>query len=330
MSSLIDSPNSTLMPPMAGVFPSADSEQRRDNNLQRLIGIYYSDTPARKAPAIIWKKRHIEFGSLLRCLREYGVACPEDIDIRSPMDALLRLYEVIEIASVAGYIGPTDDSNFWRETRMILQNPEIRKYYVNYWPLPLPQLLLLRLQGRHHAAADDDSLLPLFSQFLELDRRFMGTLYDGPLLRMLDSFKIDGYTFGDVVKLVGVRNEMVRRYRLPPEQRDVRDDAIHDFSNFMRFCGDLVDLLDQLEPQPLLQAEIWYRYSYWFGAIGSQVSEGLRAALDQLLTQDTDVPADKAVDEIERYVIECKTVLRKLTTSAYGHALNEVLEKVTT
>lgn len=212
----------------------------QDANVQDLLAVYYDGTRAARAAVHlrqeIERRHHPQLANLLRDYRERAVVSPEEIDLRAAVDDLMICCDVLEIAALAGFIAEPGPTDFWKLIEIVLENPQVQRYYVAYYPLKLPQLLRCRIQRRHTRVEEDaPALASSLIQFLALDRRFMATLNDGYLLRMLDSFRIGGYWFSDIVALIAKPEEFIRRILLPPEKRQVPDTALHEFSVFMQF-----------------------------------------------------------------------------------------------
>jgi hypothetical protein len=266
---------------------------------------------------------------LLRDYRKRGVRDPKEIELRAAVDALLIGYSVMEMAALSGFILPPDDSTFWKEAETILTNHQMRCYYVDFYPVQLPQVLLLRLQGRHSATESSSRILiESVLQFLELDHRFMRDLNDSHLLRMLDSFWYGGVGFPAIVALIGRRDDFLRSILVPPEERGLCDQVVHQFSLLMQFCFDLQALLDHLAKHKLLQSEIWYHYSYWFGIIGEQMQSQLGEALDQFLTWEVTGTSKEQAKEIKDYVARGNAVIKRLVSSQYRKPIHNLLARL--
>jgi hypothetical protein len=305
----------------------------QDANFQDLLAAYYLGMPAQEAAEHLLKairgKANLQLTNLLRDYRVRPVYSDREIKLRAAVDRLLIFYDVMEIAALTGFIRPPDRADFWKETESILEKTQVRKYYVEYYPLNLPRLLLLRMKGRHITVEKDtDLLVSLFVKFLELDRRFMADLNDGVFLRMLDSFTIDGRGFDDMVALIESQQEFIRRILLPPDEREIVDKALHEFSLFMQFSFDLYDLLARMRACPLLQSEVWNHYSYWFGIIGEQLERGLGQALNKFLTWRPGKNNEEQAKEIQDYVTKAKTVIKELTSLNFGKPVKELLMKI--
>lgn len=297
----------------------------REVNFEDLMNSYYFRTAAVTAPRVIRKLQNHQLGALLAYYREKGIVCPPEIDLRVRVESLLNYYSVLEIASLANFIPPPDDSLFWRGAQMVLEHPVIRQYYTVNYPMALPQLLLLRIHGQHTAVAKDDSAWCHFVNFLKLDQKFNEDLHEKNFLRLLDGFRIDNFGFKEAMRVS--REELILRMLLPPDQRDVRTEVVHEFSLFIEFCFNLRDLLQQLISEPLLQSEIWHRYGYWFGALGDRVEQDVGSALNQFQPMDHKAAAGTAAVRIGRCISEARILLRDLTSNTWSRAVEETVKQ---
>jgi hypothetical protein len=301
----------------------------RDANLQDLLSAYYEGTRAAKAAAHLKKKieraERAYLANLLRDYRERAIDDPAEIRLRASVDDLMICCDVLEIASLAGFIHPPDDSPLWTTLRVVLANEQVQDYYTEFYPQKLPQLLHRRLEGKHTKVEDDPEVGSFLIQFLALDRRFMATLNDGYLLRMLDSFVIDGVTFDDLVEIVAEPEEYIGRILLPPKKRGVEDEGLHELSLFMQFSSGLYDLLRRMENHPLLQSEVWSHYGYWYGIIGQELNDQLASALNQFLKWEPNGERSDAAMEIQREVGRAKGVLKELTSTVYSRPVDRLV-----
>jgi hypothetical protein len=172
-------------------------------NLEDLISYYFRGE--RVVTAIGHIEQLIQLGrrdaveTLLRYHRPHSIKSNTERYLRAGMDDFLLGCDVLEIAILTGFIAPPDQTEFWQPFRIILGNRAVRPYFEEYYPVKLPQLLALRLEGRFNSVEKYYNTLPSFMlQFLALDRGFMETLNGRYLLRLLDSFKIEGYRFDDI------------------------------------------------------------------------------------------------------------------------------------
>lgn len=303
-------------------------------NFEDLLTTYYYGTAAHKAAQhlldLIRSEQHQQLATLLRDYSERAITSPREIELRAATDRLMSCYSIMEIASLTGYVQELQQTDFGIGMLPILENKHVRQYYEQFYPTKLPQLFRYRLAGTNHYVIErndhldsNDSLI----LFLEIDRLFMEKLDDGYLLRMLDSFTIQGYRFTDVMELINKPEEFVNYLLIDPEERDTLAKALYEFSLFMQFCFDLRQLLAQTGAQPLLQSAMWNHYSYWFDIIGEELREQLGEALSQFLKWKPEGNNKDAAKAVQSYVLEARTVLETLTSRAFAEPLDTLLRE---
>lgn len=205
-------------------------------NFEDLLATYYLGTAAHEAAQqlgnLIRAEQHLRLATLLRDYRERAIYLDEEIKLRAATDRLMSCCSVMEIASLTGFVPELRQTDFGMAMLPILENKHVRRYYEEFYPTKLPQLFRYRLAGTHRTIekADRPDSDGRVMAFLDLDRRFMEKLDDGYLLRMLDSFRIQGYRFSDVVAVVSKPEEFINRLLLAPEERDALSRALNEFS----------------------------------------------------------------------------------------------------
>jgi hypothetical protein len=299
-------------------------------NLEDLISFYFRGKRVVEAlghiQGLILSGKKNEVTTLLRNHRFHPVKSKSERYLRAGMDDFLLGCDVLEIAILTGFIGPPDQTKFWNPFRTILGNKEVRPYFEEYYPVKLPQLLALRLESKLNFVEEDkDNRLSSFMlRFLALDRGFMENLNGRYLLRLLDSFKIQGYRFSAVSNLISQPDLFVERILIPPESREVPDIALQELLQFFQFAESLEGLLLNAEGSPLVCAEAWSHYSYWFDKIGDKLNKQLGSALDKFLNWEPIGKKPEAKADIQRYVRNAKVTILHLTKFPDSHLLDVV------
>ena len=303
-------------------------------NFEDLLASYYHRTAAHEAAEhlgdLIRGHQPLQVATLLRDYRDRAITSPNEIRLRAATDRLMTCCSVMEIASLTDFVPDLRQTAFATEILPILENKHVRRYYEEFYPTKLPRLFRCRLTGANSSIdhLDDTASSGSVMAFLDLDRRFMEKLDDGYLLRMLDSFTIQGYWFSDVVEIIDKPQEFINHLLLAPKERDARSQALTEFSLFMQFCFDLRELLSQLESQPLPQSAIWNHYSYWFDIIGEKLRDQLGDALSRFLEWKP-VGEDKdAAKAVQTYVSDARAVLTVLTSRKFAGPVDDLLRRV--
>jgi hypothetical protein len=233
----------------------------------------------------------------------------------------MNCYSVMEIAAATGFVPDLRRTECGQQAEVILGNKQVRRYYEEFYPTRLPQLFRHRLAGRACFVENDGAVdvSGCVLAFLSLDRRFM-SLEDGVLLRMFDSFVVDGFWFSDVA-------EFTEHWLRAPDARDPRSLALREFSVFMQFCFDLQDLLKQVKSQPLLQSMFWNHYAYWFEILGERLQEEMNRALSSFLEWKPPGGQKDAAEAVRTYVQQGQAVLQDLTSRQYATTVEEALQE---
>jgi hypothetical protein len=303
-------------------------------NFENLLATYYHGRTAHEAAEhlgnLIQGNQEQQLARLLRDYRERAITSQEEIKLRAATDRLMKCCSVMEIASLTAFVPDLQQTGFGIGMRAILEDRHVRRYYEEFYPVKMPQLFRCRLSGTNSVIEEKEpyDLNPTIMVFLDLDRRFMETLDDGYLLRMLDSFTIEGYRFCDVVDLISMPATFISHLLLAPKERDARSRALNEFSLFMQFCFDLRKLLLQTESYPLVQSALWNHYGYWFDIIGKELSEQLGDALSRFLEWKPVGDDKDAAKAVQDYVGEARAVLKVLTSQEFAAPIDDLLKKV--
>jgi hypothetical protein len=119
----------------------------------------------------------------------------------------------------------------------------------------------------------------------------------------------------------------VERILIPPKKRKVPDIALQELLQFFQFAENLQKLLLSAKGSPLLPAEAWSHYSYWFDKIGNKLNKQLGSALDKFLTWEPVGENPQAKVAIKSYVHSAKLTIHQLTMSPYSHFVAMVLQQ---
>ncbi|HMP72081.1 MAG TPA: hypothetical protein PKE55_02350 [Kiritimatiellia bacterium] len=301
----------------------------QETNFDDILSFYFYGTDARKAMGEL--ERKINAGQeawlkrMLRDYREDPVYNPDEIAFRDSVDDLMTFCNVIEYAATGRLIGMQPSSKWsWAPLAKILRNIHVQKYYMNFYPDRLPQLLLKRLDGEYEAV-DGEGVEKHCLKFMELDRQFVRHHRSGCLLKLLDDFTIGGVRFSDVTSKFETPDSVLESLLKADSEKDVVDEAMSEFGQFLSFCGVLVAGLDQAEKYPLLQAEAWARYAYWFEIIELKMKRRLGRTLDKFVAWKAPGGKENAVKEIQEFVVATKTTLNKLFSNDYGTRIDSIL-----
>ena len=300
-------------------------------NFQDIFSTYFQGTDAHNAAGVILRK--IELGESawlarsLRHHREDPITKSKEIAFRDGVDELIDCFNVVEVAAMAGLISVDAADPWFGETVFpILKDFHVRKYYKVNYPQRLPQMLLLRLEGKNLLVEPEAETLGL--AFLDLDRRFNMDLGDSYLLALFDDFTIAGqYRFKDVIRLLEMPEKFMASLFKNEEDKDVPEQAAQELTLFIDFCFRLKELLEAGAKRKVLQAEIWLKYSYWFDILSKKLNRRLGQVLDRFVVWKPSSGGDQAVEEIQNYVLKARATLDFLFSQKYAGRVDALLDE---
>lgn len=178
----------------------------------------------------------------------------------------------------------------------ILSQPDIRRYYADYYPYAPPFLVSASLttglpEPYLEASAGecaDERWQCEYQRFLCLDARFVA---DGPLgdfLSLLDDYLVHGFSRADL-------RQALAEPRLLKEwlEDDDRRALVEGMQDFFEFSEDLHLHLSSLDDFPLHRGLIWLHFAYWYGNGGERMRRVAAWVKDALNL----MPAEQSGDE---------------------------------
>jgi hypothetical protein len=234
----------------------------------------------------------LDLHSLLRHHEARPISDPETRQ-RGYFDSLLEYFSMVEVACLSGFIpwAQLPDEHV-RLAGEVLDDPAVRRYYEDHYPLLLPQAHRMRIEGRPVAppANDvDDDLAPsgpdLFDEFLLLSQPIEMDASIETFLWFLDGGARGGVDIDDTIDVLGNPELLLRHTAAMPDDDpdglDPLSASVQGFLGFVEFAPRLLDLLECAASRPLLQSAMWHYHGYWLGQmnqhLGSEVRRALRA-----------------------------------------------------
>lgn len=298
-------------------------------NFDDILSYYFYATDANEALDVLQRK--IERGKekwlkrMLRDYREDPIYDPDEVAFRDGVDALLTFCNVVEYAATGRLINMQPSRHWsWLPLSGVLRNVHVRKYYRDFYPDRLPQLLLYRIDGKHEAV-EEPGAENHCRRFLTLDWQFEKKHRSGYLLKLLDDFTIEDIRFSDVTERFEAPDGVIKSLLRPYDKKKAIDEAVIEFSQFLSFCGVLNQELEDTTGFPLLQAEAWSRYAYWFEIIEPKMNRRLGRTLNKFVTWKPPQGGQEAEKEIQDFVATAKSNLQKLFSREYSSRINTIL-----
>jgi hypothetical protein len=208
------------------------------------------------------------------------IELPSEIEARENVDSLLDYYSLLQIALFANYIDYPLSEKLTNEIDLILDTISVRKYYENYYPLLLPQLLLKQIQKNEHYKnnINIESTI-LFDRFLILNQFVKNDEDIQLLLWFFDDGWIGKYSIRDFLNLLQHKTKMIDEYsnRTHPLNK-----VMWGFTKYTQFLSDYAELIRDCNTNPILQSALWHFHSYWFSRIENKISQNLKISIQSI------------------------------------------------
>ena len=178
-----------------------------------------------------------------------------EIEGRENVDLLIDYYSILQIALFANYINYPLPEKLANEIDLILDTPEVKKYYEDYYPLILPQLLLKQVPNdAYYKNNISIESTPLFDRFLILNHFVKNDEDIQLLLWFFDDGWIGKYSWKGFIALLKDKPRMVNEYssKTPPLNK-----VLWGFTKYTQFLTDYAELIRDCSHNSILQSAIW-------------------------------------------------------------------------
>lgn len=205
------------------------------------------------------------------------VSDPFEIEFRDRVDELLDYFGLLEIALHVGFIREADDPKYWSNVATILNQPAVRRFYVDHYPQTLPELLRRRLANNRQLRTVN-APPNLLIEFLSLTERLNSDKDLGRFLAFMDSFFFGDVTFSDVLDVLEDPTEVARHaLRKRPEPIG---QALRGFDKMLQFIVAFDSLSRRAKKWPTFEARLWHFGGYWFRQIRENFGSDLKYAVN--------------------------------------------------
>ncbi|MFN8166803.1 MAG: hypothetical protein U0X76_11730 [Bacteroidia bacterium] len=228
---------------------------------------------------LITNNRNTKLKTLLRNHKVSGIHGKE-IELRDNIDKLLFFYSLLEVAAIADYINLESDSRLVKEIKMILGNKYLRKYYEEFYPLLLPQLLLRRVNGNWIEKVADENAENIFVEFTHLNSTIEKNERVELFLNFIDDIRFNGEGITDLNKILFSPELLREHIQITPQKQSYKDKALLGFFIYLDFIKRFDSLLTRAKDYKSVQSAMWHFHSYWFEHIRTRMSNKIWQSLD--------------------------------------------------
>ena len=298
----------------------------KESNFEQLCRDYFDNTPAEEGANLL---RALDDDALAKTLDSHWLREPlaRDIERRDAVDHFLSFVSMLEVASLAGCIPEkmvqTQRAIAWSE---LLNKAAAKRYYINFYPLALPQLFRNRIAKKSGEFGADR--FGEFSRFLELSGRRSSDAVETFLWMVDDGVTEDGCSLSDVLATFADRRRFVAAMAKPPSERAGVHLGLHGLLEFLAFSRDFERLLDDCEERSVLQSAFWHYHGYWYRQMGPSLV-GIIGAVIERYRNDVDPLSEAATQPhvVATYqdMDAAQRSMRKLVSGLYSAAIDQLL-----
>lgn len=245
-------------------------------NLSDLVRHYHDRTEAHVAADLLDRARPGYLSNLLRDYRKRPIAERREVELRDAVDDLLTFYGLLEVGIVAGWLPWPLPEELSDRVRIHLTQPDILRYYREFYPLDLPAMLAARLSGwRGPRGRLTRGTEGLFQSLLDISTDIEKNTAVDMFLWFLDDGYCDGYSFTDCYKALRTVERYIGHLTKPPAKRNALDLAVVGIGDYLTFCRSLDALLVSAGEFTDLQRAMWCHHAYWLRSVEHDVEEVL-------------------------------------------------------
>lgn len=245
-------------PQALALFMATRQKRGRRPNLTHLLR-HHTESPA-ISDAETWKRDHFDF--------------------------LLAYFSMVEVGCLANFLSAGLTKDYDDTAREVLNDPDVRRYYEDHYPIFLPQAHRLRVTKR--GLVCDPGIAArgpqLFEQFFTLSQPIET---GGPVetfLWFLDAGWRDGVEIDKTITALSDPKRFLKHASARPEDSktgllDPLSASVQGFLAYVDFAPRLLRLLRSASEYPLLQSAMWHFHGYWLGQMNLQMGWEVRRAL---------------------------------------------------
>jgi hypothetical protein len=268
---------------------------------------------------------------LLRPHRDGERFTLQENEKRQTFDNALQSYCLLTVAIIAGYV-PADLGRSVRETaRAFLNREPVRIYYEKHYPVFLPSLLRLHVNGEIVLPQQPGNVAwGSFQWFVRFSGRFDKDPNLAAFLRLLDGFQYGDFNISSFLASLDNPEDALAGIVKPVDLMNRRDRAVLGMLRFMTFCREFAPALDAMSEAPLTQSACWFYYAYWFKGFREDVGDRVNTCLrifDRWIQSSNSIGVAAAL-EAEKTVSEVRTAMAGLLDGHYGAALLKRLSQL--
>jgi hypothetical protein len=222
-----------------------------------------------------------------------------EVEERDNVDFLIDYFSILEIGLIANYFPNPLPLKTEKEIDFILNNELVNRYFTEYYPLTLPQLLLRQVSKKgNEKYFNRDSLsnsTALFDRFLMLNQIVKNDEDIDQLLWFFDDGWTADYSISDFWNVLSDRN--IIKYKLGSSNKHPLNSALWGFVKYIQFLSDFADLLRDSKEDAVLQSAFWHHQSYWFEHMKERIGDIIKVGISNIRQSLNNLDEDEIIGD---------------------------------
>ncbi|MBX3252719.1 MAG: hypothetical protein KF862_01160 [Chitinophagaceae bacterium] len=258
----------------------------------------------RTVNSLIKDNKIVSLRILLRDHKENPIDSIREVNERDNIDFYIDYFSILEIGLIANYIPNPLPVKTEREIDFILKNEFVNKYFTEYYPLILPQLLLKQISskrdGQYFYRSNIKNSTALFDRFLMLNQIVKNDDDIDQFLWFLDDGWTSGYSISDFWEVLSNRD--IIKYKLGSSNKHPLNSALWGFIKYIQFLSDFANLLRDSKEDSLLQSAFWHHQSYWFDHMKEKIGDIIKIGISNIRQSMSYISSEEIIHDKKSFL----------------------------
>lgn len=278
--------------------------------------------------SLIRENEEVNLKILLRDHKINPIISFLEVNERDNIDFLIDYFSILEIGLLAGYLPNPLPQKTENEANYLLKNEFVNKYFSEYYPLLLPQLLVKQISKYSRQNYFDKSYSlnshSIYDRFLILRQSIKDDADIDQFLWFLDDGYTAGYTISDLWNVLEDKNRI--EYKLGRNNRHPLNTALWGFIKYVQFLSDFASLLKDAEEDILLQSALWHHQSYWFEHLKERVGDIIHIGIKNIRESMKNINSNKIIADKNSFLNSEEDILLWQNNSLQLNGIEEEIK----
>jgi len=282
----------------------------------------------RTIKTLIRNDDEISLSILLRDHKESSIDSIEEVHERNNFDFLIDYYNILEIGLIAGYLPNPLPTKIENDIKFVLDNKLVNRYFTEFYPLHLPQLLLYQVlenSGKQYFEINySENNSVLFDRFLTLNHNVKNDSDIQQFLWFLDDGWTEGFSIRDLLNVL--EDKRIIKYKLSNRSKHPLNSALWGFVKYIQFLNDYSALLLNCEENTILQSAFWHHQSYWFEHIKEKFGSVIKVGINNIRLSINNLNPGELISDKKSFLNAHEEILELKRDSRQLYSIDNIVD----